>query len=64
MISVFADTDIRTLSSFTNAVREADIFIASLIFDYDDVVAILDLIEDVKGPRLIFECATELMPCK
>ena len=67
---VFADSDIQTRSKqFTQAVSSADIFIASLIFDYDDVVAITNLFDEQdkknnkknSGPRLVFECATELM---
>ena len=67
---VFADSDIQTRSKqFTQAVSSADIFIASLIFDYDDVVAITNLLDEQdeknnkknSGPRLLFECATELM---
>ena len=67
---VFADSDIQTRSKqFAQAVSSADIFIASLIFDYDDVVAITNLLDEQdeknnkknSGPRLLFECATELM---
>ena len=36
-------------------------FIGSLIFDYNDVQSLLELLPYVKGPRLLFECATELM---
>ena len=36
-------------------------FIGSLIFDYDDVQFLSELLPYVKGPRLLFECATELM---
>jgi len=61
-LQVFADSDIQSRKeSFANAVRNADLFIGSLIFDYDDVVAVSSLLDDVKGPRLLFECATELM---
>ncbi len=60
---VFADSEIRT-PAFASAVKSADIFIGSLIFDYDDVVAVTELLDDVKGPRLLFECATELMSCE
>lgn len=63
---VFADSDIRTTNegistNFANAVKNADAFIGSLIFDYDDVVAVSSLLSHVRGPRLIFESATELM---
>jgi magnesium chelatase subunit H len=71
-LTVFADTDIRTGPAvskeetginpvFAEAVKNADAFIGSLIFDYDDVLAVKNVLEDVKGPRLIFESATELM---
>ena len=61
-LQVFADSDIRTQTEeFTTAVQNADLFIGSLIFDYDDVVAVSELLPHVKGPRLLFECATELM---
>lgn len=33
----------------------------SLLFDYDDVEFLLPRVEAVRGPRLVFECATELM---
>jgi magnesium chelatase subunit H len=46
---------------FASAVRQADAFVASLIFDYDDVLAVKSLLSKVTGPRLIFESATELM---
>jgi magnesium chelatase subunit H len=46
---------------FASAVRQADAFVASLIFDYDDVLAVKSLLPKVTGPRLIFESATELM---
>jgi magnesium chelatase subunit H len=46
---------------FEEAVRSADAFIGSLIFDYDDSVAVQQLLLGVTGPRLIFESATELM---
>ena len=64
VITVFSDSEIRTSPEFESAVQRADIFIGSLIFDYDDVVAVTNLLEHVKGPRLLFECATELMACK
>ena len=71
-VAVFADSDIRsTISSdpddlgvnpeFERAMKEADAFVGSLVFDYDDVVVVQKLLPFVKGPRLIFESATELM---
>eukprot|EP00956_Cyclotella_meneghiniana_P034007 scaffold100848_cov37-Cyclotella_meneghiniana.AAC.2 len=63
-LKVYSDSDIRTSPDFSSSVQNAHIFIASLIFDYDDVVAVSKLMEYVKGPRLVFECATELMSCE
>ncbi len=61
-LQVFADSDIRSSKTeFATAVQNADLFIGSLIFDYDDVIAVAELLPFVKGPRLLFECATELM---
>jgi magnesium chelatase subunit H len=74
-VTCFSDSDIRKTDNevsmdpndlkinpiFANAVREADAFVGSLIFDYDDVLAVQSLLDSVKGPRLIFESATELM---
>ena len=75
-LSVFSDSEIRTGAAvgvggaseenvtnpiFTEAVKNAHVFIGSLIFDYDDVMAVTKLLPYVTGPRLLFECATELM---
>ena len=74
-LTVFADSDIRKATNttsmdpndlkinpvFAKAVREADAFVGSLIFDYDDVLAVQALLPEVNGPRFIFESATELM---
>ena len=67
-VKVFADSDIRGNASgeFATAVGEADVFLASLVFDYDDVAAVTALLDSAEGgrtqkTRLIFECATELM---
>jgi magnesium chelatase subunit H len=74
-LTVFADSDIRKATNstsmdpndlnlnpvFEKAVREADAFIGSLIFDYDDVLAVQSVLSEVQGPRLVFESATELM---
>ena len=46
---------------FAAAMRGADAFVGSLIFDYDDALAVKELLPHVKGPRLVFESATELM---
>ena len=61
-LHVFSDSDIQSSPTlFASAVQTADIFIGSLIFDYDDVQFLSELLPYVKGPRLLFECATELM---
>lgn len=72
-LEVFADSEIRTGPAggiadsdntnpkFVNAMKQADLFIGSLIFDYDDVLAIKKLLPLVRGPRLIFESALEVM---
>lgn len=74
-LQVFADSDIRKPGAsagcddvesavnpvFVEAMKNADAFIGSLIFDYDDALAVRSLLDHVKGPRLIFESATELM---
>ena len=64
-LTVLSDGEIRTVGGepnpvFINAVQQADIFIGSLIFDYDDVQVVRDAIS-VVPTRLIFESATELM---
>jgi Domain of unknown function (DUF3479) len=67
-VTVFADSDIRlpkkTAASlldpndvnlnptFAQAVHQADSFIGSLIFDYDDVLAVKQVLSAVKGPRV------------
>lgn len=65
-IQVFADNEIRTSTTEVNpilaqAMKNADIFVGSLIFDYDDAMAVESLLPHVKGPKLLFECSTELM---
>jgi magnesium chelatase subunit H len=75
-LEVFADKDIRTpiaasssadqnpwhvSPSFEEAMRTCDAFLGSLIFDYDDTLAVKQLLPFVTGPRFIFESATELM---
>jgi len=65
-IQVFADNEIRISPTETNpifaeAVMNADVFVASLLFDYDDVMAVEKLLPYITGPKLLFECATELM---
>jgi hypothetical protein len=64
-VTVFADSDIRLPKkqsldpkdvglnpAFSRAVQEADSFIGSLIFDYDDVLAVKQVLPSVKGPRV------------
>jgi magnesium chelatase subunit H len=48
---------------FAAAMRNADVFIGSLVFDYDDVVAVQQVLEKMpkSSPKFIFESATELM---
>jgi magnesium chelatase subunit H len=74
-LTVFADSDIRSSTGttsidpehlganpvFEKAMKGADAFVCSLIFDYDDVLVVESLLSNVKGPRLIFESAVELM---
>jgi magnesium chelatase subunit H len=68
-LQVFSDAEIRIGNeanpAFVEAVRQADIFIGSLIFDYDDVQVVLETLQQQpskqKTTRLIFESATELM---
>jgi magnesium chelatase subunit H len=62
---VFSDREIRTVSGepnpeFISAVRNANVFLGSLLFDYDDVQVVQNVLSDVPI-RLIFESATELM---
>jgi len=71
---VFADTEIRVPNAppgddtesvvnpkLLKAMQNADAFVGSLVFDYDDALALKELLPLVKGPRLLFECALELM---
>jgi len=74
-IQVFADSDIRLKDAsvsvndenlgvnplFEKAMKQADAFVGSLIFDYDDVLVVQSLLPNIQGPRLLFECATEIM---
>jgi magnesium chelatase subunit H len=48
---------------FAEAMQNADVFIGSLIFDYDDVVAVQQVLQKLpkSSPKFIFESATELM---
>ena len=65
-MKVFADNEIHSSPTqinpiFEEAMKHADIFVGSLIFDYDDASAVESLLHYVKGPKLLFECSTELM---
>lgn len=65
-MKVFADNEIHTSPTqinpiFKTAMENADIFVGSLIFDYDDASAVESLLHHVKGPKLLFECSSELM---
>lgn len=61
-VSVFSDRDIVSRRDEVDAaLATADAFVGSLLFDYDDVEYLLPKVEAISGPRLIFECATELM---
>jgi magnesium chelatase subunit H len=74
-LQVFADSDIRVTTTavsqdqddglnprFRAAMVDADAFVGSLVFDYDDALAVKRLCEQhIEGPRFVFECATELM---
>jgi magnesium chelatase subunit H len=66
-LQVFSDAEIRLPNGsvnkkFAKSLQNADIFIGSLIFDYDDVQAVLEILKISNNQtRLIFESATELM---
>ena len=57
-----SDRDVQSRKeSVAAAYARADAFVGSLLFDYDDVEWLVPRVQSVKGPRLVFECATELM---
>ena len=57
----FSDRDITTSPDVVEtALQSADVFFASLIFDYDQVVWLKERVEDIPI-RLVFESALELM---
>ena len=61
-VSVFSDRDVQSRKEdVAAALARADAFVGSLLFDYDDVEWLVPRVQSVKGPRLVFECATELM---
>jgi magnesium chelatase subunit H len=60
-IRVFSDRDIGDRpKEVESALEEADVFFASLIFDYDQVVWLQERVKDIPI-RLVFESALELM---
>ncbi len=60
-IQVFSDRDIATKGeAIATALQQADVFFASLIFDYDQVMWLLERVQHVPV-RLVFESALELM---
>ncbi|EDX87297.1 magnesium chelatase, H subunit [Synechococcus sp. PCC 7335] len=60
-IQVFCDRDLTTQpQAIAEALAEADIFFASLIFDYDQVIWLRERVKQIPT-RLIFESALELM---
>ena len=61
-VTVFSDRDVQSRKEeVAAALDRADAFVGSLLFDYDDVEWLVPRVQSVKGPRLVFECATELM---
>ena len=60
-VTVFSDRDI-TISPqiVTAALKDADVFFASLIFDYDQVMWLRERVKDIPI-RLVFESALELL---
>jgi magnesium chelatase subunit H len=60
-IKVFSDRDITTSPNIIEtALQDADVFFASLIFDYDQVIWLQERVKDIPI-RLVFESALELM---
>jgi magnesium chelatase subunit H len=60
-IRIFSDRDILSQpETITDALAGADIFFASLIFDYDQVLWLRDRVQSIPI-RLVFESALELM---
>ncbi len=60
-IKVFSDRDISTSpDTIETALQSADVFFASLIFDYDQVMWLRERVKDIPI-RLVFESALELM---
>ena len=60
-VMVFSDRDITTSpDKVETALQSADVFFASLIFDYDQVIWLRERVQDLPI-RLVFESALELM---
>ena len=60
-VKVFSDRDISTSpDTIETALQSADVFFASLIFDYDQVMWLRERVKDIPI-RLVFESALELM---
>ncbi|MGK7947553.1 MAG: magnesium chelatase subunit H [Xenococcaceae cyanobacterium] len=60
-IKVFSDRDLTTCpDKVETALQNADVFFASLIFDYDQVIWLRERVQDIPI-RLVFESALELM---
>ncbi|MEM9164953.1 MAG: DUF3479 domain-containing protein, partial [Cyanobacteria bacterium P01_F01_bin.4] len=60
-ICIFCDRDLTTQpDAIADALADADVFFASLIFDYDQVIWLCDRVKHIPV-RLIFESALELM---
>ena len=60
-VIVFSDRDISTNpDTVANALEKADVFFASLVFDYDQVIWLRERVAEIPI-RLVFESALELM---
>ncbi len=60
-VQVFSDRDLTTSpSQVESALEKADVFFASLLFDYDQVLWLRERVQHIPN-RLIFESALELM---
>ncbi|HEY9886991.1 MAG TPA: cobaltochelatase subunit CobN, partial [Candidatus Obscuribacterales bacterium] len=60
-IQVFSDRDIATQpAAIAQALQDADVFFASLVFDYDQVLWLRERVQAIPI-RLVFESALELM---
>ncbi len=60
-VTVFSDRDITTNpDTVAIALKTADVFFASLVFDYDQVIWLRERVQDIPI-RLVFESALELM---